>query len=106
LYLSDTMIGAGWSSPVARQAHNLKVVGSNPTPATKPSKNGPPQAARSLLNNAERKSRTQQPAKFPKGWQAALSESLDSKVGNFTLSNNGGQSFHMVSDRRGVETDR
>ena len=31
--------GAGWSSPVARQAHNLKVVGSNPTPAT--SKQGP-----------------------------------------------------------------
>jgi hypothetical protein len=26
---------AGWSSPVARQAHNLKVVGSNPTPATR-----------------------------------------------------------------------
>ena len=26
--------GAGWSSLVARQAHNLKVVGSNPTPAT------------------------------------------------------------------------
>ena len=29
------VFGAGWSSPVARQAHNLKVVGSNPTPATK-----------------------------------------------------------------------
>jgi hypothetical protein len=28
------MVDAGWSSPVARQAHNLKVVGSNPTPAT------------------------------------------------------------------------
>src|SRR5262244_4135166 len=28
------LIVAGWSSPVARQAHNLKVVGSNPTPAT------------------------------------------------------------------------
>ena len=28
------IIVAGWSSPVARQAHNLKVVGSNPTPAT------------------------------------------------------------------------
>ncbi len=28
-------INAGWSSLVARQAHNLKVVGSNPTPATK-----------------------------------------------------------------------
>ena len=25
---------AGWSSPVARQAHNLKVGGSNPPPAT------------------------------------------------------------------------
>ena len=27
-------VGAGWSSPVARQAHNLKVIGSNPIPAT------------------------------------------------------------------------
>ncbi len=27
---------AGWSSPVARQAHNLKVTGSNPVPATQP----------------------------------------------------------------------
>ena len=32
--LARLMVGAGWSSPVARQAHNLKVVGSNPTPAT------------------------------------------------------------------------
>ena len=29
------MYSAGWSSPVARQAHNLKVAGSNPAPATK-----------------------------------------------------------------------
>lgn len=29
------MVGAGWSSPVARQAHNLKVTGSNPVPATR-----------------------------------------------------------------------
>ena len=28
------LLGAGWSSPVARQAHNLKVAGSNPAPAT------------------------------------------------------------------------
>jgi hypothetical protein len=28
-------LAAGWSSPVARQAHNLKVAGSNPAPATK-----------------------------------------------------------------------
>ena len=27
-------VDAGWSSPVARQAHNLKVIGSNPIPAT------------------------------------------------------------------------
>ena len=27
-------LDAGWSSPVARQAHNLKVAGSNPAPAT------------------------------------------------------------------------
>ena len=27
-------IDAGWSSPVARQAHNLKAAGSNPAPAT------------------------------------------------------------------------
>ena len=32
---TETTTDAGWSSPVARQAHNLKVVGSNPTPATK-----------------------------------------------------------------------
>ena len=33
-----TEIDAGWSSPVARQAHNLKVAGSNPAPATNLSK--------------------------------------------------------------------
>ena len=31
----DNTSVAGWSSPVARQAHNLKVAGSNPAPATK-----------------------------------------------------------------------
>ena len=30
-----TWIAAGWSSLVARRAHNPKVVGSNPAPATK-----------------------------------------------------------------------
>ena len=30
-----TLSSAGWSSPVARRAHNPKVVGSNPAPATK-----------------------------------------------------------------------
>ena len=31
---TDEINGAGWSSPVAREAHNLEVVGSNPAPAT------------------------------------------------------------------------
>ena len=31
----DNTVDAGWSSPVARQAHNLKVVSSNLAPATK-----------------------------------------------------------------------
>src|SRR3954471_9329717 len=38
---------AGWSSPVARQAHNLKVAGSNPAPAT--NKKAPPCAGLFLL---------------------------------------------------------
>src|SRR6185436_4126664 len=36
---------AGWSSPVARQAHNLKVLGSNPSPATSCTEQGPPATA-------------------------------------------------------------
>ncbi len=31
---THTITPAGWSSPVARQAHNLKAAGSNPAPAT------------------------------------------------------------------------
>ena len=33
--IAASQFNAGWSSPVARQAHNLKVTGSNPVPATK-----------------------------------------------------------------------
>ena len=33
--ISLQSIDAGWSSLVARRAHNPKVVGSNPAPATK-----------------------------------------------------------------------
>ena len=31
---SGKLIAAGWSSPAAREAHNLEVAGSNPAPAT------------------------------------------------------------------------
>jgi hypothetical protein len=37
---------AGWSSPVARQAHNLKVTGSNPVPATKHTQTHTPKPSR------------------------------------------------------------
>jgi hypothetical protein len=33
-YKIENVADAGWSSPVARRAHNPKVVGSNPAPAT------------------------------------------------------------------------
>ena len=35
------LVDAGWSSLVARRAHNPKVVGSNPAPATKSGKKRP-----------------------------------------------------------------
>ena len=34
-WVIESIFAAGWSSPVAREAHNLEVVGSNPAPATK-----------------------------------------------------------------------
>ncbi len=34
VHYDDSVLIAGWSSPAARQAHNLKVLGSNPSPAT------------------------------------------------------------------------
>src|SRR5207302_8017565 len=40
---------AGWSSPVARQAHNLKVTGSNPVPATTESSDPGPTPPGSLF---------------------------------------------------------
>ncbi len=43
---------AGWSSPVARQAHNLKVVGSNPTPATNLTCKAPSEVLSSFRNSS------------------------------------------------------
>src|SRR5690606_21761510 len=40
LLLEQKYFDAGWSSPVARQAHNLKAAGSNPAPATKSKRRG------------------------------------------------------------------
>jgi hypothetical protein len=43
---------AGWSSPVARWAHNPKVAGSNPAPATKLLIGGVAQLAEHRVCNA------------------------------------------------------
>ena len=43
---SYSPVAAGWSSPVARQAHNLKVTGSNPVPAPKAPKDLTPRRGR------------------------------------------------------------
>ncbi len=46
--------GAGWSSPVARQAHNLKAAGSNPAPATNVGNTRPePPLQRSLFTEEQ-----------------------------------------------------
>ena len=50
LPLSD----AGWSSPVARQAHNLKAAGSNPAPATKHQQKPPARNAGGFCVEAQR----------------------------------------------------
>ena len=44
---------AGWSSPVARQAHNLKAAGSNPAPATKSPKHSPKNKISKLKETAD-----------------------------------------------------
>ena len=70
-HTSAPHLAAGWSSPVARQAHNLKVTGSNPVPAStftelitqgpKPFSSGPfcctPHAKRSIIDNSPSNSR-------------------------------------------------
>ena len=47
---------AGWSSPVARQAHNLKVTGSNPVPAPKAFPSHNPSLLSDIPNPIERDS--------------------------------------------------
>ncbi|MHC2794074.1 hypothetical protein ACVINZ_003086 [Mesorhizobium jarvisii] len=52
---------AGWSSPVARQAHNLKVTGSNPVPATK-YKRARPRAGSFIFSRGARRVNPHQPS--------------------------------------------
>src|SRR3546814_12925952 len=48
---------AGWSSPVARQAHNLKVTGSNPVPATTQNTQTTPTTGCGTVHSAQAKGR-------------------------------------------------
>ncbi|WP_209018812.1 hypothetical protein, partial [Endobacterium cereale] len=52
----------GWSSPVARQAHNLKAAGSNPAPATKSKSRENPHSKNKVIKCAVLKARDR--AKF------------------------------------------
>jgi hypothetical protein len=54
---SPARLIAGWSSPVARQAHNLKVAGSNPAPATnhRPSWPAAPPSKRGFFSFEDRR---------------------------------------------------
>ena len=47
-HTSAPHLDAGWSSPVARQAHNLKAAGSNPAPAPKSPPRTKPASAHQL----------------------------------------------------------
>ena len=61
---------AGWSSPVARQAHNLKVAGSNPAPAPK-SQTPPITGRRFCVQNTDQRALLPQWALPPNGYEGA-----------------------------------
>jgi hypothetical protein len=92
---------AGWSSPVARQAHNLKVPGSNPGPATKQQ---PPASARKqrLLIDSQRSPEFLAPNYLQKIQQKALNFSMIiSKSRRFTfvhIHKTGGTSMERALD--------
>ena len=65
--LKNDTIGAGWSSPVARQAHNLKVTGSNPVPATKTSTNKTHRQSNSPFEGLARPHSGHGPPRTPSG---------------------------------------
>ncbi|WP_229669230.1 hypothetical protein, partial [Pseudooceanicola nanhaiensis] len=60
------------SSPVARQAHNLKVVGSNPTPATSFSEQAAPERVAAFLLFAKLNSTNSLP-RISSVWRSASS---------------------------------
>ena len=77
---SEANGAAGWSSPVARQAHNLKVVGSNPTPATTISNHKGPPVSRSAGLCAsgvpDPRGRVVERARSPFQWKGRASSSM------------------------------
>ena len=67
---------AGWSSPVARRAHNPKVVGSNPAPATMV-----PWCSGYHVCLSRRRSRVQSSSEPPYGFIAQLAEHKTENLG-------------------------
>ena len=78
-------LGAGWSSPVARQAHNLKVVGSNPTPATNSTTTKAPAKPAGAFGvryhaDSEQRTREEQPSAPPKLLEAPEPPSASRRI--------------------------
>ena len=69
--------GAGWSSPVARQAHNLKAAGSNPAPATNKTLPKPPHAVAFVYVAASAKSRIDASAPHNASFQTKSTGNLE-----------------------------
>ena len=76
-------LDAGWSSPVARQAHNLKAAGSNPAPATKimPASSGPFFYQKSKIRNKPKRlpSKTHPSSMRSQNWQQAARKTRRNK---------------------------
>ena len=73
-FLTILPFAAGWSSPVARQAHNLKVAGSNPAPAPKTPKQPPRFARAAVLRFGFKENWPRSAGGAPPGWLSACAE--------------------------------
>ncbi len=63
---------AGWSSPVARQAHNLKAAGSNPAPATNTTTHTPTPSPKAESHGAKTRSRRARRGRGGEGWPSRM----------------------------------
>ena len=86
---------AGWSSPVARQAHNLKAAGSNPAPATKSKISPPHQNAGGFFASAPQHPSDRSPTRITPRWDTASPCAISDRIKNrFLLGGRHGAAGH------------